>query len=70
MSPGQVKKKEAFLKKLRSLRTMRKRAQDNRHAGRVASCNERIDAVLCEAWAMHRETSGQSGGAAAAPAHG
>ena len=70
MSPGQVKKKEEFLKKLRSLRTMRKRAQDRRQASRVASCNERIDAVLREAWALHREASGQGGDEAAAPAPG
>ena len=68
MSPGQVKKKEAFLKKLRSLRTtLRARG---RQAERVASCNERIDAVLREAWALHREASGQGGDEAAAPAPG
>lgn len=59
LNPAQVKKKEACLKQLRSLRTMRKRGQDKRQGERVASCNQRIVVILREAWELHREASGQ-----------
>ena len=51
----QVKKKTGFLKRLRSLRTMRKRAQD---LGRDASLyNGKIDDVFRDAWGLHRVAS-------------
>ena len=59
LNPAQVKKKEACLKQLRSLRTMRKRGQDKRQEERVASCNRRIVVILREAWELHRKASGQ-----------
>ena len=68
LSTAQVKKKEACLKQLRSLRTMRKRGQDKGQEERVASCNRRIEVVLQEAWGLHREASGQC--AATPPAYG
>ena len=59
MSTTQVKKKEACLKKLRSLRTMRKRGQDKRQDDRVAACNRRIEVVPRDAWGLYRAASGQ-----------
>ena len=59
LNPAQVKKKEACLKQLRSLRTMRKRGQDKGQEGRVASCNRRIEVALRDAWGLHCEASGQ-----------
>ena len=59
LNPAQVKKKEACLKQLRSLRTMRKRGQDKRQEDRVAACSRRIEAVLRDAWGLYREVSGQ-----------
>ena len=59
LNPAQVKKKEACLKRLRSLRTMRERGQDKRQDERVASCNQRIVIILREAWELHREAPGQ-----------
>ena len=51
----QVKKKTGFLKRLRSLRAMRKRAQD---LGRDASLyNDKIDDVFREAWELHSMAS-------------
>ena len=59
LNPAQVKKKEAYLKQLRSLRTMRKRGQDKRQEDRVAACNRRIEVVLRDAWGLYRAASGQ-----------
>ena len=55
LSATQAKKKTTFLKRLRSLRTTKKRAQD---AGRsVSSYNAKIEDIFREAWAMHRDVS-------------
>lgn len=58
LNPAQVKKKEAYLKQLRSIRTMRKRGLDKRQEDRVAACNRRIEVVLRDAWGLYREVSG------------
>ena len=59
LNPTQVKKRESYLKKLRSLRTMRKRGQDKQQEHRVAACNRRIEVVLRDAWGLYREASGR-----------
>ena len=55
LNAAQVRKKETFLKKLRSQRTMRKRAQDRGEP--VDTYIAKIDKILREAWLLHRETS-------------
>ncbi len=55
LNAAQVRKKETFLKKLRSQRTMRKRAQDRGES--VDTYIAKIDKILREAWLLHRETS-------------
>ena len=59
LTDAQVKKKDAFLKKLRSERTMRKRAQGR--SERVETNSTRIDAILLEAWRLHREAASCEG---------
>ncbi len=55
LNAAQVRKKTAFLKRLRSLRTMRKRAQDA--GGAVSAYNDKIEDIFREAWELHRAAS-------------
>ena len=58
LSATQVKKKDALPKRLRSQRTMRKRAEDRGDPTETSNAN--IDAILREAWCLHRRA--RSGG--------
>ena len=57
LNAAQEVKKRAFHKKLRSQRTMRKRALDEHRSCFVALCNRRIADILREAWLLHRTAS-------------